>query len=188
MLTGYKAIVIGGSAGSFPVVMKILNNIPKNINMPVIFCLHRLKHVRHGIVEALSTKSAIPVIEPNDKDQVKNGIAYIAPANYHLLIEPSGAFALSTDDMIKYSRPSIDLTFETASYTYRDKLIAIILSGANSDGANGIRIAKNRGALTIVQHPDEATIKMMPEAALKATPIDKSLISDEIVNLLKTIQ
>jgi two-component system chemotaxis response regulator CheB len=187
MLRGYKAIVIGGSAGSFPVVMKILNNIPKNINMPLIFCLHRLKHVRHGVVEALGTRSVIPVVEPNDKDPVKNGIAYIAPANYHMMVELNCTFALSTEDMVNYSRPAIDLTFDTVSYAYREKLIAIILSGANSDGAKGMKIAKSRGALTIVQHPDEATIKTMPESALKATNVDKLFTSDEIVKFLKTL-
>ena len=183
----YNAVVIGGSAGSFPVVTKILSTIPKNFNIPIIMCLHRLKYVRHGFVEALNLKSNLPVIEPDDKEPIKNGIVYLAPANYHLYVEVGNYFALSTEDMVNYSRPAIDLTFDTASYAYRDKLIAIILSGANSDGAQGMRIAKNRGAFTIVQHPDEATIKTMPEAALKATTIDKSLTSDEIVNLLKTI-
>ncbi|MBI4944916.1 MAG: chemotaxis protein CheB [Bacteroidetes bacterium] len=183
----YKAIVIGGSAGSFPVVIRILNSVPKNINMPLIFCLHRLKHVRNGMVEALSSISAIPVMEPNDKDPLKNGIAYIAPANYHLFVEPSHTFSLSSEEMLNYSRPAIDLTFDTASYAYREKLIAIILSGANSDGAHGMRMAKKRGAFTIVQHPDDAAIKTMPLAALKASNVNLSLTGNEIVGLIQSI-
>lgn len=187
MLIVSKAIVIGGSAGSFPVVLKILSSIPRNFNQPLIFCLHRLKHVRHGFVEALITRSAIPVIEPNDKEQIKRGVAYIAPANYHLLIEQGGTFALSTEEMVNFSRPSINLTFDSASSVFRNKLTAIMLSGANTDGANGIKNAKERGAFTIVQSPAEATIKTMPEAAIKATTIDRILTTDEIIAFLKTL-
>lgn len=183
----YKAIVIGGSAGSFPVVVKILSHIPKNINIPIIMALHRLKHVRHGFVEALNSKSQLPIVEPNDKDMIRNGVVYLAPANYHLFVELGGTFALSTEEMVKYSRPSIDLTIDTTSYFYRERLVAIMLSGANSDGADGIKMAKKRGAFTIVQSPAEAAIKTMPEAAMKATKIDLVLTSDEIVEFLQKI-
>lgn len=181
----YKAVVIGGSAGSFPAIVSILGCLTKDFPLPVIFCLHRLKHVRHGFVEALSTKSGIPIIEPLDKEIIKRGVAYLAPANYHLFVELGYTFALSTEEMVKYSRPSIDLTFDTASYTYKDKLIGIILSGANSDGAEGISRVKKRGGLTIIQDPQEAIIKTMPEAALKSTTIDLVLTTAEIVKFLK---
>lgn len=149
-------------------------------------CLHRLKHVRHGFVEALNLKSNLPVVEPDDKEPIKNGRVYLAPANYHLYIELGNYFALSTEEMVKYSRPSIDLTFDTASYFYRDRMIGIMLTGANSDGAEGMKIAKNRGAFTIVQSPVEAAIKTMPEAAIRAASIDLVLPSAGIIDFINT--
>lgn len=184
-IRNYKAVVIGGSAGSFPVIVSILGSLTKDFPLPVILCLHRLKHVRHGFSEALNTKSGIPIIEPLDKENIKKGIAYLAPANYHLFVEFGYTFALSTEEMVKYSRPSIDLTFDTASYVYGNRLVGIILSGANSDGADGIHMVKKRGGLTIVQDPQEATIKTMPEMALKSTAIDMVLTTEEIINFLK---
>jgi two-component system chemotaxis response regulator CheB len=183
----YKAIVIGGSAGSFPVITKLLGALPKNFPLPVFLCLHRLKHVRHGFVEALNIKSGLYVTEPEDKEHIKPGRAYLAPANYHMLIELGNSIALSTEEMVKYSRPSIDITFDTASYVYREKLIVIIFSGANTDGADGFAKAKKRGALTIVQDTEEATIKTMPEGALKSSTPDMVLKTDDIIKFLLTL-
>ncbi|MFM7021678.1 MAG: chemotaxis protein CheB [Flavobacteriales bacterium] len=180
-MSNYKAIVIGGSAGSFPLITKILSSLPANYPLPVFLALHRLKHVRTGFVEALSIKSGVPVIEPNDKQPIKAGVAYLAPSNYHMYIEPGNFFALSTEEMVKFSRPAIDLTFETASNVYRDKLVGVIVSGANTDGANGIAFVKKRGGLTIAQDPAEATISTMPDGAIKATQIDHVLKIDDIV-------
>ena len=141
----YKAVVIGGSAGSFQVITKILNSLPKNFPLPVLLSLHRLKHVRSGFVEALSIKSNIPIIEPFDKDTIKPGIGYLAPSNYHMYIELNKKIALSTEEPVNHSRPSIDLTFETAATAYRNKLVGIILSGANRDGADGLKKVKQNG-------------------------------------------
>jgi len=187
-MSKYKAIVIGGSAGSFPLIVKILAGLPKNYPFPVFLCLHRLKHVRMGFVEALNLKSNIPVVEPEDKQSIKPGIAYLAPSNYHMLVEVGNTIALSTDKMVKYSRPSIDLTFDSASNVYRHKLVGVIVSGANSDGADGIKQAKDRGALTIAQDPLEATIQTMPSAAINATKIDHVLKIDELVKFLVNLQ
>ena len=187
MSNKFRIVVIGGSAGSFPVVTRILQNLPKSFPLPVVLCLHRLKHVRHGFVEALSIKSNLPVSEPNDKEAIKNGRAYLAPANYHLYVELGNTFALSTDEMVKFSRPSIDLTFDSVSYIFRDKMLGIMLSGANSDGANGMNLAKKRGATTIVQDPDEASMRTMPDAALKLHKPDQILNSDGIINYLKLL-
>ncbi len=183
-INNYKAIVIGGSAGSFPVITDILLNMPKGLNIPVILCLHRLKHIRHGLLEALNINSKFFVCEPEDKEHIRAGKIYLAPSNYHLYIELGYTFALSTEEMINYSRPAIDLTFETASYVYRNKLIGIILSGANSDGADGIKKIKERGGLTIVQDPKDASITTMPEAAIKSSDIDLVLTTKEIINFL----
>ncbi len=187
-MNNFKAVVIGGSAGSFPLVVKILSSLPKDYPFPVFLALHRLKHIRNGFVEALSIKSNIPVIEPHDKQQIKPGIAYLAPSNYHMYVELGNTIALSTEEMVKYSRPSIDLTFDTASYVYKDKMVGVIVSGANTDGADGIRKSKERGAYTIAQNPEEATIKTMPDAAIKAAQMDQILTIDEICKFLVSIK
>ena len=185
--SSYKAVVVGGSAGSFQGITKILSQIPKGFPLPIIMCLHRLKHVRHGFVEALSIKSVHQISEPYDKEPVKKGGIYLAPSNYHLSVELGNYFALSTEEMVNNSRPSIDLTLATAAYTYRDKLIGILLSGANRDGGLGMKHIKDKGGLTIVQEPSECMIDAMPKAALAVTPIDYVLKVDQIVEFLNEL-
>lgn len=183
----YKAVVIGGSAGSFQGITKILSNIPENFPLPIIMCLHRLKHVRNGFIEALSIKSVKPVVEPYDKENVKKGKVYLAPANYHMYIELSHSFALSTESMVNNSRPSIDITLESAAYAYKNRLIGILLSGANKDGANGMKVIKEKGGLTIVQDPGECMIDTMPKAALQVAKIDYTLTVENIIDLLNEL-
>lgn len=184
----YKAVVIGGSAGSFQGIVKILAQLPKNFPLPIIMCLHRLKHVRNGFVEALSLKSTLQVVEPFDKESIKKGIVYLAPSNYHMSIELGNHFAMSTEEMVNNSRPAIDITLGTAGYVYRDKLIGILLSGANRDGGLGMKHIKDKGGLTIVQEPTECMIDTMPKAALALTKIDHVLKIDQIVDFLKELE
>ena len=180
----YKAIMIGGSAGSFQVITKILNAIPKNYPLPLLLCLHRLKHVRSGFVEALSLKAGINIVEPVDKQQIKPGNAYLAPANYHMYIELANRIALSTEDAVNHSRPSIDLSFITAASAYREKLVGIILSGANRDGAYGLKKVKDNGGLTIVQDPKTCEVKTMTEASMELTKVDHVFNVDQIINFI----
>ncbi len=180
----YKAVIIGGSAGSFQIVTRILNSLDSSFPLPVLLCLHRLKHVRSGFMEALSLKSNIPIFEPFDKDQLKAGCAYLAPANYHMFIELASRVSLSADEPVNHSRPSIDLSFITAANAYREKLIGIILSGANRDGALGLKKVGDNGGLTLVQDPLESEIKTMPESALQHTRVDYVYSSDQIIKFL----
>ena len=183
----YKAVVIGGSAGSFQGIVKIISQLPKDFPLPIIMALHRLKHVRNGFVEALSIKSVAQVVEPHDKEVVKRGIFYLAPSNYHLSVELGNHFALSTEDMVNNSRPAIDITLSTAAYVYREKLVGILLSGANRDGGLGMKHIKDKGGITIVQEPSECMIDAMPRAALAATKIDHILKIDQIIEFLKEL-
>jgi two-component system, chemotaxis family, protein-glutamate methylesterase/glutaminase len=183
----YKAVVIGGSAGSFQGVVKILAQLPKGFPLPIIMCLHRLKHVRNGFVEALSIKSIVQVTEPNDKENIKKGSVYLAPANYHMSVELGNYFALSTEEMINNSRPAIDITLGTCAFVYKEKLIGILLSGANRDGALGMKAIHEKGGLTIVQEPSECMIDTMPKAALAATDIDHILRIDQIITFFKEL-
>jgi two-component system chemotaxis response regulator CheB len=187
MMQDYRAVVIGGSAGSFQVVVKILQSLPKNFNYPVFLCLHRLKHIRSGFVEALSLKSNIPVIEPYDKTHIKSGIAYLAPANYHMYVELANQISLSTEESVNHSRPSIDLTYMSTAQSYRQKLVGIILSGANRDGAAGMKKIAELGGTTIVQDPQECEVRTMTEATLNITKVTHIYKTDQIIHFLKSI-
>jgi len=184
---GFRAVVIGGSAGSFQGIVRILAALPSDFPLPVIMALHRLKHVRHGFVEALSLKSVLPVVEPEDKEPVRKSTVYLAPANYHLSIELGNYFSLSTEEMMNSSRPAIDITLGSAAYVYRNKLIGILLSGANRDGGLGMKNISDKGGLTIVQEPSECMIETMPKAALSATPIDHVLKIEGIIAFLNEL-
>ncbi len=179
-----RVIVIGGSAGSFQVVTKILLSLPADFQIPIVMCLHRLKHVREGFVESLQLKSKIKIKEPLDKEQIKPNMVYLAPSNYHLLCDIGGSFVLSRDIMVKYSRPSIDLTYETFSYAYKEKMLAIILSGANTDGADGMAVAHERGAKTIIQSVDESSVKTMPAGAKALFKPAHEFTTDQIIKYL----
>ena len=183
----YRAVVIGGSAGSFQVVVRILQSLPRNFNYPVLLCLHRLKHVRSGFVEALSIKSNIPIIEPYDKTHIRPGTGYLAPANYHMYVELANQISLSTEEPVNHSRPSIDLTYMSAAQTYRQKLVGIILSGANKDGALGMKKIAELGGTTIVQDPQECEVRTMTEGALNVTKVDYVYKTDQIIQFLKSI-
>jgi two-component system chemotaxis response regulator CheB len=185
--TDYKILVIGGSAGSFVLVRKILESLPATFPLPIVLCLHRRRDISNGFVESLSPVSKLKVLEPLDKDPIQRGFVYLDPSNYHVFIESGETFALSTEKEENYSRPSIDLTFESAGKVYGKKMIGIMLSGANSDGAKGILSSKNSGAYTIIQDPEEALFDTMPREALKLISPDEILKCDEIISFLKTL-
>jgi len=182
----YDIIIIGGSAGSFPVVSKILECLPLSFKIPIVMCLHRLKDKREGFKEALEIKSVLPIVEPNDKDKIHGGTIYIAPANYHLLIE-GNRFSLSTTELVQYSRPSIDVLFESAADSFGERVLAMILSGANRDGALGMKRVKDKNGFTIAQDPSDCSMSTMPLAAIEATKIDSQLNLIEIIEFLRKL-
>ncbi|NPA36448.1 MAG: chemotaxis protein CheB [Chlorobi bacterium] len=183
----YKAVVIGGSAGSFSVVSKILSKMSPDFPLPVIVCMHRLKHVRSGLVEGLNLKSKIKVVEPCDKDKIEGNKVYLAPSNYHLFIEFDNTFSLSTESVHNHSRPAIDYTFSSAAYTYRDKVLGIILTGANKDGANGLKDIHDKNGTTIVQDPASCDIDTMTKAALNLFEPDYILTPEKIAEYLNQL-
>ena len=180
----YKAIVIGGSAGSFQIITKILASLPKTFNIPIFLCLHRLKHIRAGFDEALSIKATLPVLEPMDKEYVRNGKVYLAPANYHMYVEIGNQIGLSTEEVVNHSRPSIDLCFYSVAYTYREKAVGILLSGANRDGATGLKTIRDLGGLTIAQSPDDCQVKTMTTVAIKEGAAEMILTAEQIISFL----
>jgi len=183
----FEAVVIGGSAGSFQVVVDILSSLPPSFRLPIIVCLHRLRYVRGGFAEALSIKSKIPVVEPFDKDKIERGTVYVVPANYHLYIEDDKTISLSTEEPINHSRPSIDITFHSAAQVYKSHLLGIILSGANSDGAMGLQTISEKGGTALIQDPREAEVDTMPKLAISFNLEANIFSSSQIIDYLKNL-
>lgn len=167
----YKAIVIGTSAGGMYALIKILSKLPVNFPLPIAIVQHRAKDQKNLLEEILQSKCKIKIKQADEKEAIENGIVYIAPPDYHLFIEADETFSLSADVPWLYSRPSIDILFESAAIVYKEKLIAILLTGASNDGSQGIVTVSNYGGLTIAQEPSEADFPDMPIAAIKTNKV-----------------
>ncbi|GAF01839.1 chemotaxis protein CheB [Saccharicrinis fermentans] len=183
----YKGIVIGGSAGSFSIVSKILSHINADFKYPIIICMHRLKHIRSGLLEGLNLKSNLPVVEPCDKDKIEGGKVYLAPSNYHMFIEFDATFSLTTENVFNHSRPSIDYTLSSAANAFRDKMVGIILTGANKDGAKGMRDVNLKKGYTIVQDPVTCDVDTMTKSTLQLFEPNEVLSPDGIIRFLNSL-
>jgi two-component system, chemotaxis family, protein-glutamate methylesterase/glutaminase len=162
-----KMIMIGGSAGSLEIILHIISFLPANANFCCVIIVHR-KYSSESILEDLfASKTRLPVKEVEDKENIVPGTIYIAPADYHLLFEAEHTFSLDASEKIHFSRPSIDVSFESASEVFGSSIIGILLSGANADGAKGLQNIERAGGLTIIQDPATAEVSYMPEQALK---------------------
>lgn len=179
-----QVIVIGSSAGGIEVLKKILTLIPRSFSCSVVVVQHIGTEISQTLSQFFSEICQIPVKEAEDKVKIESGTIYFAPAGYHLLIETEGSFALNLDPVVNYARPSIDVLMETAAIAFGDKLLGIILTGANQDGAEGLRQISRHKGLTVVQDPSEATFPTMPLAALEIAPVDYILKSQEIADLI----
>ena len=186
-MSNFKAVIIGGSAGSFQIISLILAGIKKDFKLPIIIALHRLKHIREGFVETLSYQSQLPILEPMDKERIKPGIVYISPANYHLYVELNDTLSLSTEPLVHHCRPAIDLTLHSAGFVYREQALGIILSGANKDGAFGLNKLKEYGGTTLVQEPAEAQVNTMPNAVLERFKPDYIYKVEQIIRFLNSL-
>jgi two-component system chemotaxis response regulator CheB len=166
----HEAVVIGASAGALEALSVILPALPEEFALPVLIVVHQPPDRRSVLAELFQSKCRIAVREAEDKEPMRAGTAYFAPPDYHLLVESDKSLSLSNDEPVLYSRPSIDVLFETAADAYGRGLVAIVLSGANQDGAAGLKAVVDAGGLGIVQKPDEAFAAAMPEAALALCP------------------
>jgi two-component system chemotaxis response regulator CheB len=183
----FEAAVIGVSAGGMQALRTILSAIPETYPLSIVIVQHRGVRSDDYLVRALNDLCAITVKEAEDKEGMRPRVAYIAPADYHLLVEPDRTFSLSVDEKVHYARPSIDVLFESAAETFASKLIGVILTGANSDGAQGLRAIKQHGGLAIVQDPETAEAASMPRAALRATAVDHVASLERIGALLRQL-
>jgi len=181
-----KIILIGGSAGSFQLLSRITSSIPSNFPHVIIIVSHRVKNIKKGFSEALGINSNLSVIEPEHNTPIKPGMIYVAPANYHLGTHSSN-FELSTEPPIHNSRPSIDYTFQSFAHTYDNKTIGILLSGANTDGAHGLNLIKQKGGKTIVQSPEYSEFHTMPESAITLNAQNFIWEPEQIIEFLKEL-
>lgn len=175
---------MGTSAGGMRALQAIIPALPANLPLPIAIVHHLDSQADGYLCEFLDRISAVMVKEADEKERLNAGSVYLAPAGYHLLIEPDRSFSLSIDEKVNFSRPSIDLLFESAADTYGATLIGIVLTGANSDGARGLRAIKRQGGLAIVENPETAEVSQMPNAAIQATEVDHVESLDRIASLL----
>lgn len=167
----YSLVVIGASLGGTHAVAELLGSLPHDFPLPLAIVQHRHKDSDGALQPVLQRASVLPVVEVEDKQPITGGVAYLAPADYHLLVE-CNTFALSTDEPVLYARPSIDVLFESAADAYGKAVIGIILTGASADGAKGLAAIKAQQGVAVVQEPASAECGVMPGAALSAVAAD----------------
>lgn len=181
-----RLIVIGGSAGSLSMVLRILPYLNVTLHIPVVTVFHR-KSDDTTLMDVLSSRTGFKVREIEDKADILPNVFYIAPADYHVLIEKDHSFTLDDSEKVNYSRPSIDVTFESAADVYGANLTCILLSGANADGVNGLKVARQKGSSIIIQDPASAEVPYMPQQALAQLTPDYILRPDNIQQMIAAI-
>ena len=183
----YEAIVMGVSSGGLSALKFIFSRLPKGFDTPIIIVQHINPHSENLWIKLLNDKSNLEIKEADEKESIEPGYVYIAPPNYHLLIERNKTFSLTIDERVNFARPSIDVLFESAADTYTNKLIGVILTGSNNDGTQGIKRIKERGGLVVIQNPETAESAFMPASAMAAVQPDYVLSLGDIVDLLLKI-
>lgn len=183
-----EAVVIGTSAGGIEALSAVLPALPANVCAPVFVVLHLPRERPSLLAGIFAPKCAVAVREAVDKDPIAHGTLYFAPPDYHLLIDEGPSIALSDDEPVHHSRPSIDVLFESAADAFGSKLLAILLTGGNADGAAGVAAVREAGGLTVVQDPAEAQVPTMVDAALARGPVDQVLRLEGIAALLRGLK
>lgn len=186
-MTRQRLAVVGGSWGGLDALGRLVALLEPTATLAVAVALHRAPNSPEGaMVSYLRARCPLPVDETEDKDEIQPGRVYLAPADYHLLVEP-GRFALSIDAPVRFSRPSIDVLFESAADAYEASTTAVLLTGANDDGCRGLRQVKLRGGATIAQDPSTAVRREMPDAAIATGLVDRILTLEEIAFALNDL-
>jgi two-component system chemotaxis response regulator CheB len=183
----YEAIVVGVSSGGMSALKLIFSTLPTGFKPPIIVVQHISSHSDNQWIQLLNEKSRLEIKEADEKEVIQPGKVYIAPANYHLLIEKNKTFSLTIGERVNYARPSIDVLFESAAEAYKKELIGIVLTGSNHDGTIGLKRIQECGGLTIVQDPETSESPYMPSSAIAANKPDYILPLEGIVELLVKI-
>ncbi len=187
--TRYEAVVIGVSAGGIHALKILFSNFPEKFSLPIIVVQHLSATSDSTWISLLNNDSRLNIKEADEKEEIEKGTVYIAPPNYHLMIENDRTLSLNIDEKVNYARPSIDVLFESAADVYGSRLIGVILTGSSSDGAKGLKKIKDGGGLVIVQDPATAEASYMPAAAIAEVKVDHILplhgITDLLIELAK---
>jgi two-component system chemotaxis response regulator CheB len=183
-----EAVVIGASAGAIDALAAILPGLPGGFPVPIMVVVHLPVDKKSLIVQIFQQKCQLNVAEAEDKAPLEPGTVYFAPADYHLLVEPERVLSLSVEEQVNYSRPSIDVLFETAALAFGRGLLGIVLTGANNDGAAGLRCILDAGGTAIVQQPDTAYASAMPRSAIQSCPEARVLTLEQAASFLQGIK
>ncbi len=183
-----EAVVIGASAGGVEALSQILPALPADYPLAVMVVIHMLPDRRSVMANLFAQKCAIRVVEAEDKETIEPRTVYFAPPDYHLLVETDRRLSLSSEEPVLFARPSIDVLFETAADAYGPALVGVVLTGANADGANGLRAIAEAGGVTLVQTPELAYADAMPRAALQTAPGSLSLTPPQIADYLAQVR
>lgn len=170
MSAGLAAVAIGGSAGAVQALLRVLPALPPSFPLPVLVVVHVPADRENALVPLLASRCRLRVKEAEDKEPTEPGVVYFAPSDYHLLLERDGSLCLSADELVNHSRPSIDVLLESAADALGPALAGIVLTGANEDGALGLKAVADAGGVAIVEDPRTATEPTMPAAAIRACP------------------
>ena len=188
LVSGVQAIVVGASAGGVEALLSVFGALAPGFNLPIIAVLHLPDERRSQLAEVFDRRLAIPVVEARDKETIQPGTLYFASPGYHLSVEHDHSLSLSQEERVHHSRPAIDYLFESAADVYGPNLLAILLTGANQDGARGLAQVKQRGGTTVIQDPAEARVAVMPMAALALHTPDHILTLSRIGDLLASLE
>jgi two-component system chemotaxis response regulator CheB len=182
-MNAIELVVIGASLGGLDALQLLLSGFPPGLPAAVAIVQHRLAGLESRLVVLLRKHSVLPVSEPEDKEPIRAGHVYLAPADYHLLVEP-GMFALSTEGPVNFARPSVDALFESAADGYGERLLGVVLTGSNEDGAAGADAIKRRGGVVLVQDPDDAFSPISPRAAIERGAVDEIVILERMASTI----
>lgn len=170
METASKLIVMGGSWGGIQASLSVLKDLPASFSIPIILVLHRLRNLDGNLQELFEKRLALKAVEIEEKEKLEPGHVYLAPANYHVLLEKDNTFSLDVSELENYSRPSIDVTFTSVADVFGENTIGVLLSGASKDGSSGLSYIFGKGGTAIVQDPEEAEVATMPLSAIDIIP------------------
>lgn len=185
---GYKAIVMGLSSGGMDALKTIFSELPENFSIPVVIVQHLSPRSDSQWIDILNKKYPIEIKEAEEKEKIKGGTVYLAPPNYHLLLEKDGSFSLSIDERVSFARPAIDVLFETAAEAFGNNVIGVVMTGSNHDGTAGLKKIKKCGGVTIVQDPATAFSSFMPQEAVNNVKPDHIFTLKEITEFLKSLE
>lgn len=180
----FDAVVIGMSAGGVDLLLELVPALPAGFPVPIVVCLHSAIGVTRDLARLLASRSRVTVREALDKDALRPGCVYLAPGGYHLLIERDRTVSLSMEPPVRFARPSIDVLFDSAAAALRERVLAVVMTGANEDGAEGARRIKAAGGCLLVQDPDTAQVPDMPRAAIGAARPDEIFSPQDLPALL----